>query len=188
MSRTVNMPALAYIISTQPFLLRYFYLQISRCLVLMVLRTVSACDILQNRAPRREQCHILCGDRASRRRCCRHVVFYTRSKLFADVFFFDWSGASRVILKWRPVRRVGSPEAEWRPGEGRSTVCSLSGWRIPSATFFSSLHFFLEFTYNVNYMWSQHGKVKKMEKRTSYTISVFCEHNRWRKSLHLSCP
>ena len=64
MAITVNMPALAYIISTQHFLLRYFYLQISRCVVLMVLRTVSECDILQNRVPRREQCHILCGGMA----------------------------------------------------------------------------------------------------------------------------
>ena len=33
MSRTVNMPAFAYIIFTQHFVLRCFYLQISRCLV-----------------------------------------------------------------------------------------------------------------------------------------------------------
>ena len=86
MSRTVNMPALVYIISTQPFLLRYFYLQISRCLVLMVFGTVSACDILQNRAPRREQCHILCSGRA-----CLAAdaagMFFTRVASSLQTFF-----------------------------------------------------------------------------------------------------
>ena len=146
MSRTVNMPALAYIISTQHFLLRYFYLQISRYLVLMVLRTVSACDILQNRAPRREQCHIICGCRACLAANAAGMLFFTRVASSLQTFFFFYSsGASRVLLKWRQVRRVGSPEAEWRPGAGHSTVCSLRGWRIPSTTNFSSLHFFLYF-------------------------------------------
>ena len=87
MSRTVKMPALAYIISTQHFLLRYFYLKISLCLVLMVFRTVSACDILQNRTPRREHYHILCGDRACLAADAAGMLFfYTRSKLFADIF------------------------------------------------------------------------------------------------------
>ena len=145
MSRTVYMPALPYIISTQHFL-RYFYLQISSCLVLMVLRTVSACDILQSRAPRREQCHILCGGRTCLAANAAGTLFFTRVASSLQTFFFFYSsGASRVLLKWRQVRRVGSPEAEWRPGAGHSTVCSLRGWRIPSTTNFSSLHFFLYF-------------------------------------------
>ena len=87
MSRTVNMAALAYIISPQHFLLRYFYLQISRCLVLMVLRTVSACDILQNRAPRREQCHILCGGRACLAADAAGMLFFTRVASSLQTFF-----------------------------------------------------------------------------------------------------
>ena len=87
MSRTVNMPALAYIISTQYFLLRYFYLQISRYLVLMVLRTVSACDILQNRAPRREQCHIICGCRECLAANAAGMLFFTRVASSLQTFF-----------------------------------------------------------------------------------------------------
>ena len=113
----------------------------------MVLSTVSACDILQNRAPRREQCHIIYGGRACLAADAAGMLFFTRVASSLQTFFslIQVVHPGSFWSEWRRVRRVGSPEGEWRPGAGRSTVCSLRGWRIPSTTFFSSLHFFLEF-------------------------------------------
>ena len=41
------------------------------------------------------------------------MLFFSRvGSSLCRRFFFDSSGASRVFLKWRPVKRVGSLEAE----------------------------------------------------------------------------